>query len=51
MKTKRKAVREELDMVNVVEWRGDDDKERWFLLVRRPKEGWCILRSDLSAFD
>jgi len=49
MKAKRKAVREELDVVNVVEWRGDHDKERWFLLVRRPKKGWCHHRSDPSA--
>ena len=41
MKTKRKAIREELDLVNVVEWRRHDDNERWFLLVRRPGKGWC----------
>jgi A/G-specific adenine glycosylase len=51
MKTKRKAVREELDVVNVVEWRGNDDKERWFLLVRRPRKGQCTSDHALSAFD
>jgi A/G-specific adenine glycosylase len=37
MKAERKKAREELDIVNVVEWRSD--KERLFLLVRRPEGG------------
>jgi len=37
MKAERKKPREEMDVVNVVEWR--DRTHRWFLLVRRPKEG------------
>ncbi|KAH9974128.1 DNA glycosylase [Lactifluus volemus] len=37
MKTERKKQREELNIVSVVEWRGDDD--RWFLLTRRPEGG------------
>ncbi|KAI0318077.1 DNA glycosylase [Amylostereum chailletii] len=37
MKVERKKQREELDIVNVIEWHGND--KRWFLLVRRPEEG------------
>ncbi|KAI0065237.1 DNA glycosylase [Artomyces pyxidatus] len=37
MKGERKKQREELDIVNVVEWRNDED--RWFLLIRRPEGG------------
>jgi A/G-specific adenine glycosylase len=37
MKVERKKPREELDIVNVVEWRRDD--HRFFLLVRRPEGG------------
>ncbi|KAI0040452.1 DNA glycosylase [Auriscalpium vulgare] len=37
MKVERKKQREELDIVNVVEWRAQG--ERWFLLVRRPEGG------------
>lgn len=37
MKAERKKAREELDVVNVIEWRHDG--ERWFLLVRRPEGG------------
>ncbi|KDQ60186.1 hypothetical protein JAAARDRAFT_56149 [Jaapia argillacea MUCL 33604] len=37
MKAERKKAREELDLVNVVEWRHGD--QRWFLLVRRPEGG------------
>ena len=40
MKVDRKKVREELDIVNVIEWRpSPTPKERWFLLVRRPENG------------
>jgi A/G-specific adenine glycosylase len=37
MKVKRKKAREELDIVNVIEWRHGD--RRFFLLVRRPEGG------------
>ncbi|KAA1476577.1 DNA glycosylase [Dentipellis sp. KUC8613] len=37
MKVERKKQREELDVVNVVEWRSDDD--RLFLLLKRPDTG------------
>jgi A/G-specific adenine glycosylase len=37
MKVERKKPREELDIVNVVEWRRDD--HRFLLLVRRPEGG------------
>ncbi|KIK22751.1 hypothetical protein PISMIDRAFT_29621 [Pisolithus microcarpus 441] len=39
MKVGRKKAREELDIVNVVEWRRGDNSERWFILVRRPEGG------------
>lgn len=40
MKVERKKAREELDVVNVIEWRSKTDPdERWFLLVRRPEGG------------
>ena len=40
MKADRKRVREELDLVNVIEWRLSlASDERWFLLVRRPENG------------
>ncbi|KAK7683526.1 hypothetical protein QCA50_013360 [Cerrena zonata] len=40
MKAERKKAREELDIVNVIEWRPDArSNERWFLLVRRPEGG------------
>ena len=40
MKAEKKKAREELDVVNVVEWRRDAHAtERWFLLVRRPEGG------------
>lgn len=38
MKADRKKPREELDVVNVIEWRSNA-KERYFLMVRRPKGG------------
>ncbi|KAG2366735.1 DNA glycosylase [Suillus spraguei] len=39
MKVERKKPREELDSVNVIEWRSRDSRDRWFLLVRRPEGG------------
>ncbi|KAI1798021.1 DNA glycosylase [Ganoderma leucocontextum] len=42
MKVEKKKAREELDIVNVIEWRTNrnaDASERWFLLVRRPEGG------------
>ncbi|KAG2142215.1 DNA glycosylase [Suillus bovinus] len=39
MKAERKKPREELDSVNVIEWRSRDSGDRWFLLVRRPQGG------------
>ena len=39
MKAERKKAREELDIVNVVEWRHTQSGDRWFLLVRRPEGG------------
>ncbi|EGN92517.1 hypothetical protein SERLA73DRAFT_164044 [Serpula lacrymans var. lacrymans S7.3] len=39
MKVKRKKAREETDLVNVVEWRADNQGDRWFLLTRRPEGG------------
>jgi len=42
MKVDRKRAREELDLVNVIEWQKFDSKERWFLLVRRPDSGKLV---------
>ena len=40
MKVDRKKAREELDIVNVVEWRHrTGSQDRWFLLVKRPEGG------------
>ncbi|KAI0071266.1 DNA glycosylase [Panus rudis PR-1116 ss-1] len=39
MKVDRKKAREELDIVNVVEWRSKSLGDRWFLLVKRPNGG------------
>ncbi|KAH9849610.1 DNA glycosylase [Lenzites betulinus] len=39
MKAEKKKAREELDIVNVIEWRRHAGGERWFLLVRRPEGG------------
>ncbi|PIL27683.1 hypothetical protein GSI_10836 [Ganoderma sinense ZZ0214-1] len=42
MKAEKKKAREELDIVNVIEWRkhrNADATDRWFLLVRRPEGG------------
>ncbi|KAI0371263.1 DNA glycosylase [Pilatotrama ljubarskyi] len=40
MKAEKKKAREELDAVNVIEWRRHaTSSERWFLLVRRPEGG------------
>lgn len=45
MKAERKKAREELDIVNVIEWRPDiRSNERWFLLVRRPEGGMSYFR-------
>jgi A/G-specific adenine glycosylase len=41
MKAGRKRAREELDIVNVVEWYRNATSERLFLLVRRPEDGRC----------
>ena len=41
MKVERKKAREELDIVNVIEWRHGG--ARWFLLVRRPEGGKCSI--------
>lgn len=42
MKAIRKKAREELDSVNVIEWRSKNKQERWFLLVRRPEGGELV---------
>jgi len=40
MKVERKKSRDELDIVNVIEWHCNaQPDERWFLLVRRPDGG------------
>jgi A/G-specific adenine glycosylase len=40
MKAEKKKAREEVDLVNVVEWRETRDSlERWFLVVKRPEKG------------
>lgn len=39
MKANKKKAREELDIVNVVEWRSGSDRDRQFMLVRRPEGG------------
>ena len=39
MKVEKKKAREELDVVNVIEWRRSPADARWFLLVRRPEGG------------
>ncbi|KAI6046406.1 DNA glycosylase [Pisolithus marmoratus] len=39
MKVERKKAREELDIVHVIEWRKEDNSQRWFILVRRPEGG------------
>ena len=44
MKVERKKAREELDIVNVIEWR--DSMNRWFLLVQRPEGGECKFPHD-----
>ena len=44
MKVERKKAREELDSVNVIEWRATDDRKRVFLLVRRPEGGQNLIR-------
>ena len=46
MKAEKKKAREELDIVNVIEWhKHAAASERWFLLVRRPEGGeWRLGR-------
>ncbi|KAJ2925085.1 hypothetical protein H1R20_g12012, partial [Candolleomyces eurysporus] len=40
MKAEKKKAREEVDLVNVVEWRETrGSPERWFLVVKRPEKG------------
>ncbi|PCH44877.1 DNA glycosylase [Wolfiporia cocos MD-104 SS10] len=39
MKAEKKKVREEVDIVNVIEWRRGTDGGRFFLLARRPEGG------------
>lgn len=50
MKIDRKKAREELDVINIVEWRRDiTSDERLFLLIKRPmtgKSNLCGLKSD-----
>ena len=38
MKVERKKAREEIDVVNVIEWQSPDSG-RFFILVRRPEKG------------
>ena len=38
MKVERKKAREEIDVVNVMEWQSSDSS-RFFILVRRPEKG------------
>jgi A/G-specific adenine glycosylase len=50
MKVERKKAREELDVVNVIEWRSHANlAERYFLLVRRPEGGKIFLPLVFSA--
>ncbi|KAJ3567834.1 hypothetical protein NP233_g6104 [Leucocoprinus birnbaumii] len=50
MKADRKKPREELDIVNLVEWRqGTESEERLFLLVKRPKTGLLAGLQDFPA--
>lgn len=50
MKVDRKKAREELDIVNVVEWRHHPgSQDRWFLLVKRPEGGTKILPASPSS--
>ena len=54
MKAEKKKAREELDIVNVIEWRkhrNADAKNRWFLLVRRPEGGESSHQSSECRFD
>ena len=54
MKAEKKKAREELDIVNVIEWRKDrnaDATNRWFLLVRRPEGGELSLQSNEYRFN
>jgi A/G-specific adenine glycosylase len=49
MKVERKNIREELDVVNVVEWRHTTSGNRQFLLVRRPEGGERIFPNTNEA--
>jgi hypothetical protein len=51
MKAERKKSREELDVVNVIEWRRNlETDERWFLLVRRPEGGMYFCPRHCTRF-
>ncbi|KAL1704787.1 DNA glycosylase [Schizophyllum commune] len=39
MRVERKKAREEVDAVNVIEWRGHDPDQNFIMLVRRPANG------------
>ncbi|KAL1747396.1 DNA glycosylase [Schizophyllum fasciatum] len=39
MRAERKKAREEVDAVNVIEWRGRELSQRFILLIRRPENG------------
>lgn len=39
MKAEKRKAREELDIVNVIEWHSATSSARWFLLVKRPEGG------------
>ncbi|KXN89142.1 A/G-specific adenine DNA glycosylase [Leucoagaricus sp. SymC.cos] len=50
MKSDRKKAREELDVVNVIEWRRDTrSQQRLFFLVRRPETGLLAGLYDFAA--
>ena len=44
MKVERKKAREEIDVVNVIEWQSPDSG-RFFILVRRPEKGLHTTKS------
>ncbi|RXW20189.1 hypothetical protein EST38_g5675 [Candolleomyces aberdarensis] len=49
MKAEKKKAREEVDLVNVVEWRETrGSPERWFLVVKRPEKASLIQGLELS---
>ncbi|KAF9447147.1 hypothetical protein P691DRAFT_761024 [Macrolepiota fuliginosa MF-IS2] len=50
MKADRKKAREELDIINIIEWRYDKaSHQRFFLLVRRPETGLLAGLYDFTA--